>query len=40
MAPRDYELDTPVPFKKHDIISMVPVYKVVTDVLLKLLGLT
>ncbi|KAJ7299472.1 hypothetical protein O6H91_Y223600 [Diphasiastrum complanatum] len=27
IAPRDYELETPTPFKKMDIISMVPVYK-------------
>jgi protein TIF31 len=28
VAPRDYGLDTPTPFKKMDIISMVPVHKV------------
>ncbi|KAK6151553.1 hypothetical protein DH2020_014188 [Rehmannia glutinosa] len=27
LAPRDYDMDTPFPFKKSDIISMVPVYK-------------
>jgi protein TIF31 len=27
VAPRDYALDTSTPFKKADIISMVPVYK-------------
>jgi protein TIF31 len=27
VAPRDYSLDTPTPFKKMDIISMVPVHK-------------
>nr|AWY63023.1 tetratricopeptide repeat-like superfamily protein [Erythranthe lewisii] len=27
LVPRDYDMDTPFPFKKSDIISMVPVYK-------------
>ncbi|KAK6126997.1 hypothetical protein DH2020_039263 [Rehmannia glutinosa] len=27
LAPRDYDMVTPFPFKKSDIISMVPVYK-------------
>ncbi|KAK8597975.1 hypothetical protein V6N13_095368 [Hibiscus sabdariffa] len=27
VVPRDYEMDTPSPFRKSDIISMVPVYK-------------
>ncbi|CAK9212247.1 unnamed protein product [Sphagnum troendelagicum] len=27
VAPRDYGLDTPTPFKKMDVISMVPVHK-------------
>lgn len=28
LVPKDYEMDTSCPFKKLDIISMVPVYKV------------
>jgi protein TIF31 len=28
IAPRDYDLDTPSPFRTGDIISMIPVYKV------------
>lgn len=28
LVPRDYDLDSPSPFKGSDIISMVPVYKV------------
>jgi protein TIF31 len=28
LVPKDYEMDTSYPFKKFDIISMVPVYKV------------
>ncbi|KAL0316553.1 UNVERIFIED_CONTAM: protein TSS [Sesamum radiatum] len=27
LIPRDYDMDTPSPFKKSDVISMVPVYK-------------
>ncbi|PIN15973.1 hypothetical protein CDL12_11391 [Handroanthus impetiginosus] len=27
LVPRDYDMDSPFPFKKSDIISMVPVYK-------------
>ncbi|KAK8602023.1 hypothetical protein V6N12_051845 [Hibiscus sabdariffa] len=27
VVPRDYDMDTPSPFRKSDIISMVPVYK-------------
>ncbi|KAG8367639.1 hypothetical protein BUALT_Bualt16G0093900 [Buddleja alternifolia] len=27
LVPRDYDMDAPFPFKKSDIISMVPVYK-------------
>ncbi|XWS27240.1 hypothetical protein CRYUN_Cryun26dG0097700 [Craigia yunnanensis] len=27
LVPRDYDMDTPSPFRKSDIISMVPVYK-------------
>lgn len=27
IAPRDYDLDTPTPFRTGDIISMIPVYK-------------
>ncbi|KAB2034621.1 hypothetical protein ES319_D04G098600v1 [Gossypium barbadense] len=27
VVPRDYDMDTPFPFRKSDIISMVPVYK-------------
>ncbi|GLT49592.1 hypothetical protein SLA2020_231400 [Shorea laevis] len=27
LLPRDYDMDTPFPFRKSDIISMVPVYK-------------
>ncbi|GLT80465.1 hypothetical protein SLA2020_519030 [Shorea laevis] len=27
LVPRDYDMDTPFPFRKSDIISMVPVYK-------------
>lgn len=27
LVPRDYDMDTPSPFKKSDIVSMVPVYK-------------
>lgn len=27
LAPRDYDMDSPYPFRKIDIISMVPVYK-------------
>lgn len=27
LVPRDYDMDSPFPFKKFDIISMVPVYK-------------
>ncbi|XP_051150237.1 protein REDUCED CHLOROPLAST COVERAGE 2 [Andrographis paniculata] len=27
LVPRDYDMDSPCPFKKSDIISMVPVYK-------------
>ncbi|KAK4431900.1 protein TSS [Sesamum alatum] len=27
LVPRDYDMDTPFPFKKSDVISMVPVYK-------------
>lgn len=28
LVPRDYDFETPNPFRKSDIISMVPVYKV------------
>lgn len=28
LVPRDYDMDTATPFRKSDIISMVPVYKV------------
>ena len=28
LVPRDYDMDTPSPFRKSDIISIVPVYKV------------
>jgi hypothetical protein len=28
LLPRDYDMDNASPFKKSDIISMVPVYKV------------
>lgn len=28
LVPRDYDMDTASPFRKLDIISMVPVYKV------------
>ncbi|XP_011079362.1 protein TSS [Sesamum indicum] len=27
LVPRDYDMDSPLPFKKSDVISMVPVYK-------------
>ncbi|KAG9455942.1 hypothetical protein H6P81_000450 [Aristolochia fimbriata] len=27
LVPRDYDMDTPAPFKRNDIISMIPVYK-------------
>ncbi|KAL4571337.1 hypothetical protein LXL04_018095 [Taraxacum kok-saghyz] len=27
LVPRDYDMDSPFPFKKSDIVSMVPVYK-------------
>lgn len=27
LVPRDYDMDSPFPFKKSDIISMIPVYK-------------
>lgn len=30
LVTRDYDMDTPYPFRKSDIISMVPVYKVRT----------
>ena len=30
LVPRDYDMDTASPFRKSDIISMVPVYKVST----------
>ncbi|XP_043695697.1 protein TSS-like isoform X3 [Telopea speciosissima] len=29
LVPRDYDMDTPSPFRKSDIISMLPVYKVI-----------
>ena len=29
LAPRDYEMESPNPFKKIDIISLVPIYKVI-----------
>lgn len=43
LVPKDYDVDSPFPFKKSDIISMVPVYKVCTsfqflDVEYELLG--
>lgn len=28
LLPKDYDMDTTSPFRKSDIISMVPVYKV------------
>ncbi|KAK3221660.1 hypothetical protein Dsin_008685 [Dipteronia sinensis] len=28
LVPRDYDMDTASPFRKSDIISMVPMYKV------------
>lgn len=28
LVPRDYDMDTATPFKKTDIVSMVPIYKV------------
>lgn len=28
LVPRDYDMETPRPFRKSDIISMIPVYKV------------
>ena len=28
LVPRDYDMDTSSPFRKSDIVSMVPVYKV------------
>lgn len=28
LVPRDYDMDSASPFKKPDIVSMVPVYKV------------
>lgn len=30
LVPRDYDMNTASPFRKSDIISMVPVYKVST----------
>jgi hypothetical protein len=33
LAPRDYEMETPNPFRKIDIISLVPVYKVINPFL-------
>lgn len=28
LVPRDYDMDSPSPFLKSDVISLVPVYKV------------
>ena len=30
LAPRDYDMESLNPFKKSDIVSMVPVYKVIS----------
>lgn len=34
LVPRDYDVNSPNPFRKEDIVSLVPVHKVVTQTLL------
>jgi hypothetical protein len=30
LVPRDFDMDSPHPFRKSDVVSLVPVHKVIT----------